>query len=169
MKVMMILLIAIPVLIAEEPILGTLTGIENNRYLNFRIEQIAYRCQPYGVETLEELSQNNVFASKCRDVIDSFYQAHPESYHFAQNRLRRYQRYHLEIRRNSCIIYAMGMRSYAELLLEEGLALQKPSENDEILQYRFRHAQEMARSGKKGVWSETKWSKCAEGHYSRNQ
>ena len=150
----MIFLAVISSLIAEKPLLGTLTGIENNRYLHFRIEQTSYRCQPYGVETLDELLQNNLLAGECREAIKSFYRADPQAYYFAQNRFKKYQRYHLEIRKESCIIYAMGMRSYAELLLEEGLALQKPSVNDEIWQYRFSRAQERGRSGKKGAWSE---------------
>lgn len=162
---MIILWGAVFALIAGEPTIATLTEIENNRYLNFKIEQISYWCQPYGVVTLEELLQNKAFSGKCKAVIDSFYRADPQARYFAHNRLKRYQRYHLQFKKNSCVMYAMGMRRYAELLLEEGLALYRTDEADEVVQYRFSRAQESARVGQKGIWSEMKWSKCAESFY----
>ncbi len=152
-----------------QPLLGTLVHIKDNRYVDLRIEQTPYRCQPYGVETLEELSENSQLGGECKDVVIKFYRTHPQAYDFAKKRLRRYQRYHLEIKKRSCIMYVMGRRSYAELLLEEGLAMKVPSGVEELWEHRLERAQYRGRSSKKGIWGEMLWNKCAASLYSSPQ
>lgn len=166
MKYLILILSLVLALEAAQPLLGMLMRIEDNRYLDFMIEQTPYRCELYGVETLEELAEHSQLGGECKGVVKKFYRTHPQVYDFAKNRLKKYQRYHLEIKDGSCIVFAMGRRSYAELLLEEGLAMKVPSGISELWQHRLERAQYRGRSGQKGIWGEMLWNKCAASLYS---
>ena len=152
-------------LYAGGPLLGVLKNVEDNRFTEFGIKEYSYRCQPYGVLTLEELVEKSGPQSRCRESVEKFYAVEPLSRHFAQRLLKREQLYHIEPKEKGCVLYAKGMRSYSELLLAEGLAVRKPLFNDEEWLYRFKQAQKKAKYEKKGLWNERIWIDCVASLY----
>lgn len=159
------LLVLLSVVQAAGPLLGMVKNIQSNRYIEFSLGEFWYRTQPYGVLTLEELAYLSVLPSECREHVGDYYRKFPLKRHFAQKYLKVGQLYHLEPREKSAIIYAEGMKSYAELLLEEGLAMREPLLADKEWAYRFRQIQKIARLEKKGLWAEDIWIDCVTSLY----
>ena len=165
MKSLVSMLFLLLCLYAEGPLLGVLKNVEGNRFTEFGINGFSYRCQPYGVLTLEELVEKSGPRSRCRESVETFYAVDPLSRHFAQSVLKREQLYRIEPKEKGCILYAKGMRSYAELLLSQGLAVHEPLFNDEEWLYRFQQAQKKAKYEKKGLWNERIWIDCVASLY----
>lgn len=154
---------------AAEPILGMLESIESNRYLTFSIGNQPYRCQPYGVLTLEELLAGSTLDSRCKEVVSNLYRKNPHLKGYGAKNLKRFQRYHIEPKQERCTVYAQGTRSYAEKLLRSGLAMRKPLLYDELWLFRWKRAQKRARNGELGLWKDKIWIDCVSGLYAEEE
>lgn len=167
MKLRQILLglMMVTVAYAEQPLLGVLEKIESNRYLTFSLNQKNYQCQPYGILTLDELLQESSLESRCKEVVTRLYRQDPRIRHFGQLSLKRFQQYHVEPKGARCTVYASGSRSYAQMLLREGLGMRKPLLFDELWLFRWKQAQKRARNEKLGLWKNKIWIECITGLY----
>ena len=148
------------VLIAEEPILATLSNIPSNEIQKFKIAQNSFYCKPYGVISIDRLYANSLADSSCKKSIDNFYKINPNSRYFALNLLKIKQMYHIEFKNDSCIIYSNGGISYSETLLENGLATLKAQLKDEEFGASFKKAQERAKHSKIGIWKDDLLVNC---------
>jgi hypothetical protein len=146
---------------AEEPTMAILKSISTNSKQNFNIQNYDFYCEPYGVVSLEKMHDNSGNGSKCRESIDGFYKKHPDLKYFTQGILKPEQMYHIEFKEKMCVIYARGQKSLSELLLENGLAVNKRTFNDEEFNFIFKKAETNAKLLKRGSWSEEIDKECA--------
>ena len=152
MKKLIFILLYWFVLDAKEPILAILQNIPNNQVQEFSLYNYSYECRPYGVVTIEELSYRDLKNSACSDAVKRYYRKNPVDRYFAQMNLHLQMHYHIELLPKRCILYAFGQKTYAEALLENGLAVVKPLFSDNRWKNRLNRAQLRAKIEKKGVW-----------------
>ena len=148
-------------LYASEPLLAILNKTVSNELQVFKIKQSSYYCQPYAVRTLESLYHQSGSESMCKKSIEKFYLQNPESQYFTSNLLKVKQMYHLEFKKERCILFAKGEKSLSELLLENGLALLKPNFKDKVYGTIYVKAENKAKFLKKGLWGENITSDCS--------
>ncbi|MCX6076940.1 MAG: hypothetical protein NTW78_08670 [Campylobacterales bacterium] len=146
---------------AQEPTMAILKSIATNSRQDFNIQNYDFYCEPYGVISLEKMYSNSQNGSKCRESIDGFYKKHPDLKYFTQGILKTEQMYHVEFKDMKCVIYARGQKSLSELLLENGLAVNKRTFNDEEFNFIFKKAEINAKLLKRGMWSEKIDKECA--------
>jgi len=154
-------------LIAEEPILVKLENIDSNEIQKFQIAQSSFYCKAYGVISIDTLYANSTDNSSCKKSVVAFYKKNPYSKYFAQNILKIKQMYHIEFKKNSCIVYAQGAKSYSELLLESGLAVVKPLFKDEEFSAKFKKAESRAKGAKLGMWKSNLLIECTVERYKK--
>lgn len=147
-------------LYAKEPTLAILTDITTNSTQRFNLGNYTFYCTPYGVITLDELYENSKMNSKCKQSIQGFYKRHPDLKYFTMELLKIRQMYHIEFKDKECVVYAKGEVTLSEILLKEGLAVNKPKFKDEEFQYLFEKAQQSAKLSKKGIWGEKVLKDC---------
>lgn len=145
---------------AKEPTMAILLDITTNSTQRFNIGQYNFYCTPYGVITLEKLYKNSKIDSKCKVSIESFYEKHPNLEYFTMKLLKVRQMYHLEFKNKECVIYAKGQKTLSEILLSEGLAVNKPMFKDEEFKFLFERAQINAKLLEKGIWGEKVLKDC---------
>jgi len=148
------------VLIAEEPLLATLNNINSIEIQKFKIAQNSFYCRPYGVISIDKLYASSLKDSSCKESVEILYKKNPNLRYFTQNILKIKQMYHIEYKKESCIIYAKGAKSYSELLLENGLAVIKPLFIDEEFSSSFQKAENRAKSSKLGIWKSDLLTQC---------
>lgn len=139
---------------AKEPFLAILVDVTTNSIQRFTYGNYSFTCEPYGVITLEQLYQKSAPDSMCKSSIEKFYRKNPELEYFTLKLMKVQQMYHLEFKNKECIIYAMGEKTLSELLLENGLAMNKPRFKDEEFEFLYTKAQNRAMFAKKGLWGE---------------
>jgi hypothetical protein len=152
-------------IIAKEPLLAMLENTLSNEIQKFGINNYSFKCKPYGVLTLERLYSDAKKGSLCQSSIDDFYKKNPKLKYYSEMILEYKQRYHIEIKETECIIYAKGEMTLSELLLNEGLAIKKPTLKDEEFDDYFTLAQRKAKIEKKGLWKEKIFNSCIEELY----
>jgi len=145
------------------PVTVRLLGILENGALTVQHSQAVSTCIPYGVITLEGLAAEAALKEACRQRINDYFRQAPEDADFGSRQLKPQQFYRIERRETGCILYARGRRSYAELLLESGLALVREGFDDALWYARYQRAQEGARRHRRGIWSDPYWAECAGG------
>lgn len=145
---------------AKEPTMAILLDITTNSTQRFNIAQYNFYCRPYGVITLDKLYKNSKIDSKCRDSINNFYNKHPNLEYFTSELLKVGQTYHLEFKDKECILYARGQKTLSEILLSEGLAVNRPMFKDEEFKFLFERAQINAKLFEKGIWGEKVLKDC---------
>ena len=141
--------------------MAILKNITTNSRQEFNIKNYNFYCEPYGITTLERMYENAQNGSKCRESIDSFYRKNPDLKYFTDGILKTEQMYHIEFKDKMCVIYARGQKSLSELLLENGLAVNKRILNDEEFNFTFKKAESNAKLLKRGMWSEKIDKECA--------
>ncbi len=144
---------------AKEPDLGLLLHVKHNSLLDFAIDNREQLCVPYGIYTLEMLKHQNPHA-RCQNAVDAFYKHHPDLYTFGASYLYPQQQYHLEVKHLGCVVYAMGSKSYAKMLLEVGMAVVLKNFNDKRFAQDYRRAQAKARKQQQGLWSDAELKTC---------
>lgn len=147
-------------LYAKEPTMAILLDITTNSIQRFNIGQYNFYCTTYGVITLDKLYENSKIDSKCKKSINNFYKKNPNLEYFTLELLKVRQMYHLEFKDKECIIYAKGQRTLSEILLLEGLAINKPMFKDEEFKFLFERAQKNAKLLEKGIWGEKVLKDC---------
>lgn len=147
-------------LYSKEPTMAILRDITTNSIQKFSIGQYSFYCRPYGVITLEKLYQNSKIDSKCKESINNFYKKYPNLEYFTMKLLKVGQMYHLEFKDKECVMYAKGQKTLSEILLSEGLVVNKPMFKDEEFNFLFERAQTNAKLLKKGIWGEKVLKDC---------
>jgi len=145
---------------AKEPFLAILTKTESNEIQIFRFSSYTITCSPYGVTSLEKLYFNSKDGSSCKKSIELFYRKNPQAEYYWANKLKVMQMYHIEIKPKSCVVHVDGLKTYSELLLENGLAIKKPFFDDYEYNAVFTKAQTKAKNLKIGFWSEQLFNDC---------
>lgn len=145
---------------SKEPTLAILRSADTNEYQKFSIGMYEFICRPYGVITLEELYRRAETNSPCQQSINRFYIKNPMRKYFAQSLLKLRQTYHIEFRKDSCVLYAKGKLSMSETLIKNGLAFKKPKFNDEEFEHSFTQAQNYAERLEIGLFKEKIQNKC---------
>ena len=153
---------------AREPFVAVLFNVVSNETQLFNSGGYDFCCKPYGILTLETLHSNSKSGSLCQKKIEIFYKKNPDLKYFTYKILNYKQRYHIEFKDKKCVLYAKGEVSLSELLLKEGLAVQKPLFKDEEFGYIFFQAQQKAKFEKKGLWNDKILESCMKELY-RNQ
>ena len=150
---------------AQEPTLAKLLTSNTNEFQRFSIANTSFICRPYGVLSLDQLYKQSSLKSQCKEKIQSYYLANPQDYYFLQNLLKRGQWYHIEFKKESCVVYAKGQYSISELLLLRGLAVRKPNFRDLEFKASFYKAQKIARAKKVGIWKDEIVKSCLDEMY----
>jgi hypothetical protein len=145
---------------AEIPQRALLLHVKNNSLLHVAIENHERLCIPYGIETFETMLHRKKNDRGCHKAVDHFYRTHPNAKVFGVTHLYLQQYYPVEVRSKRCIISASGKKSYAQLLLENGLATLQADFSDKRFVMRYRRAQNNARETKSGLWDDAKLSEC---------
>ena len=145
---------------SKEPTLSILRSVDSNGYQKFSIGMSEFICRPYGVITLEELFKRATLNSPCRKTIKKFFSKNPLDRYFSQNLLKNRQTYHVEFRKNRCVLYANSKESLSELLLKNGLAFKEAGFNDEEFNHSFTQAQDYAPRLKIGFYKERVEYEC---------
>ncbi len=151
MKFLSILLVLIFTLRASE--LGLLLEVKNNSLFHFSVKNIDNICVVYGVVTFDMLKYKSKSSKLCQKSLNDYYENNPKDRYFALTLLYINQLYPFDKKKDSCIIYAKGKRSYAELLLEKGLAVVPRDFDDKVLSFKYRRIENWAKINKKGLWS----------------
>lgn len=154
-------------LISKEPTLAILTDIKSNDSQQFKIGNYKFDCMPYGVLGIDELYNESSFNSECKKSINRFYEKRADLKYYTNSKLKVMQFYNIEFKNARCIIYVSGEKSLSESLLEEGLAILKPSFKDEEFGYYFNKSQKKAKAQKKGVWAENIMRECVSNIYNK--
>ena len=145
---------------AKEPFLAILLNIPSNGMQTFNYGNYDFHCNAYGVITLESLHNIAKSESICKKNIEKFYKKNPDLKYFSLRKLDVKQRYHIEFKNQECVLYASGDMTLSELLLREGLSIQKPNFNDDEFRYSFFKSQLKAKTQKKGLWKENIYESC---------
>jgi len=138
---------------AKEPNLAILKNIDSNGIQRFSIKSNSFRCEPYGVLTLEQIYLKSKKDSICRENIKKFYVQNRYLHYYSQSFLKVGQTYHIEFKKTKCLVYAQGETTLSQLLLSKGLGVKKPHFKDEEFDALFRSAQESAKIEKRGFWT----------------
>jgi len=141
-------------LISFESTLGILKNVESNSRQIFNIGQNSFVCSPYGVFTLEKIYSNAKPNSRCQKSIQNFYLKYSNLQQFAQRKLKVQQMYKIELKEKGCVFYSDGQKTYAEVLVENGLAVVDPNFADKEFKYSYNDVQKSAKSLKIGLWKE---------------
>ena len=145
---------------ANEPFLARLENATSNETQKYGIGSYTFTCKPYGVIAIEKLYNTSPKNSECRKSIERFYRKNPNLQYFAERILKYKQLYHIEIKEKTCLVYVRGEISLSELLLKNGLAINKVDFRDENFRNYFLNAQKAARLEKKGLWKEKVFENC---------
>ena len=138
----------------SNPVTMTLESILSNEMFLFRYANERYTCKVYGIWGLEKIYRNKTLNATCKRALEEFILHNPKDVHMARYVLHLQQRYRLEYKKGgSCVLYFNSPKSFSEVLLEHGLALLKPAFSDREFLYRFRSAQSIAQTQKRGIWS----------------
>jgi len=145
---------------AKEPFLAILLNVTSNGTQNFNYGNYDFYCEQYGTITIEDIYNKAASKSICRKKIEAFYKKNPDLKYFSSQILYKQQRYHIEFKNQKCVLYVKGQVSLSELLLKEGLAVQKPNFKDEEFEYDFYKSQQKAKNLKKGLWKDKIYENC---------
>ena len=145
---------------AKKPTLAKVESIHSNAEQRLSVNKYEFICKPYGIITIDELFLEAKISSTCRISIDSFYRQNPRKRFFSESILKRGQYYHVEFKKERCIIYAKGLNTLSELLLREGLAVKKTTFKDEEFDYSFQDAQIDAQENNIGMHKNKIKYKC---------
>jgi len=140
---------------AKEPTLGILKKVNSNTKQLFTISNSTFVCESYAVIGIEKLANSKNLETPCRDNINKFYKKNPTAKYYSQSLLYVMQRYHIEFKRDECLLFASGEIVLSEILLREGLAVLKPGFKDEEYKGVFKIAQKNAKIEEKGVWKDS--------------
>jgi len=145
---------------ANEPLLARLeTSISNEKQI-FGIDSFTFTCTPYGVIALEKLYKDSPQNSECRKSIERLYRKNPNLQYYISEILKYKQLYHIEIKEKSCLVYVKGEVSLSEVLLKNGLAINRLTFRDEEFRTYFKKAQIAAKREEKGLWKEKVFEYC---------
>jgi len=150
---------------AKEPMMAILQNVISNEMQKFTFGNYSFVCEAYGVVSLEKLYENSQNNSTCQESIKSFYKKNPYLQYYIESILKSQAMYHVELKEKGCVIYVQGKKTLSEVLLEEGLAVNQPSFEDEEYNYSFLKLQQRAKNNKKGVWSEDILRSCVDSLY----
>jgi len=132
--------------------IAILTSVKNNSRLELLDRNVPVQCEPFGIITLETMSQNGASPEECRNRIQAFYTAYPHYRHFACEHLYPQQSYHYEKIDTKCIVYAHSQETYSEMLLNEGLAIVDPNFEQKEWNVRLKRAEKGAQRRKQGLY-----------------
>jgi hypothetical protein len=153
--VSLLFLVFFSILPAQEPTLGILKSINSNTQQLFTLSNNTYVCNAYGIIGLEKLSRNTTLNDACKKNVEKFYTKNIKAKYFSESKLYKMQMYHIEFKKNECLLFASGEKTLAELLLREGLALLQANFKDVEYLYVYTIAQENARLEQKGLWKDS--------------
>jgi len=148
------------VLNAKEPTMVILKNVYSNDIQQFTYKNYTFTCRPYGIVSLEEIYKNPDISNICKKKVEEFYIKNPMLKHFSAGILKIFQMYHIDVKDKKCIIYAKGMKTLSELLIEKGLAVKYPYLKDEIFKYKFDTAQKGALYHKRGLFKDPVLKNC---------
>lgn len=146
---------------AKEPTIAILKSISSNDTQRFQINSNSFICEPYGVVSLEKIYAKSKKDSLCRKSIDEFYVKNRKLLYFSQSFLKLFQGYHIELKNLECVVYAKGQTTLSELLLSEGLAVNKNGFKDREFSSVYEKVSRTAKRDKKGVWNSSVLKDCA--------
>jgi len=138
---------------SKEPSLAILLNVNSNTTQQFNIGNYNFYCQPYGVVSLEKLYSNSTNGSICQKNIDMFYKKNPDLKYYSDTILHLKQRYHIDFKNGSCVLYAKGQLTLSEILIKKGLALVEPMFKDDEFISSFKKSELEAMLDKRGLWN----------------
>ena len=145
-------------LFGAEPAL--ILHVKSNALLHVSFDNRERYCQPYGIVTLEMLMHQSRSDEICHNALVDFYLRNPLQKHFAQRLFHTQQQYMISEFGDYCQIRVSGKRSYASLLLREGLAIVPQQFDDDFVAYDYRRLERDARNSQKGIWADPVLRNC---------
>ncbi|WP_345994071.1 thermonuclease family protein [Sulfurimonas sp. HSL-1716] len=145
--------------------IAELRSVYSNDMQKFSIKMNSFICEPYGVVTLEEILADKNTIPICKKRIEEYFSKNPVQKYFIQMNLHLRQNYHIEFKDKRCLVYAFGQKTISEALLEQGLAIKKPSLKDDEFGYLFLRAQTRAKNRNSGIWSDKTLQSCVKSFY----
>ncbi len=103
--------------------------------------------------TFEVLQYKSKHNKLCQKSLFEYYERNPKDKNFAKRFFHRQQLYTIKKKKDSCIIYSNGKKSYASDLLEEGLSIVPIHFKDKVLEYKYRKIEKQAIISRKGLWN----------------
>jgi len=160
-KIFVVLILLISFVYAES-IVALLKKVENNAALHMSYKQQPFLCQPYGIETVQELLTRTDVNSSCKTYLQEFRLSYPKEKVFAVSTLHIQQQYSVVAIEGKCLLNLSSGYSYSEVLIEKGYARLLPSYtfNDDLIDYRFKRAVKRAKIEKAGIWSDINVRNC---------
>lgn len=131
--------------------IGLLRSVESNALIKLIYHNQTVRCEPYGIIPLEKMSAGSATPKECAEHISRFYAEHPSDKVYARRILRSGLNYHFELKPSGCVLYANGLQSFSEMLLEKGLALESPGFDDPEWNAKLKRAQKGAELFQRGL------------------
>jgi len=144
---------------AKEPVLATLLDVISNSTQKFTMLNFTFYCKPYGVLSIDTILDEKSPDSVCRSSLLQLYSKNPKLKYFSQNLFNTRQNYHIEFKEQKCLIYLKGEKTLSELLLEEGLAINRSNFADDEFKHIFINAQNRAKSLEKGIYKNSNLKK----------
>ncbi len=145
---------------AERSVRMTLNSILANDSLIFSLKRNHFNCYPYGVIVLEKFYRDDKVSLTCKKNYQQFQQKNPKLYFFAYYHFHVKQNYMVELKKEGCLVFSKGQKTYSEFLLEKGLAIIDPKIKNEKYKNYFFYAQQRAKRNKKGIWGDSAMQKC---------
>jgi hypothetical protein len=153
-------------IIAKEPFYAEVVNLIANDMQEFSYGNIQFICKPYGVITIDEIYRDVNSEPFCRESIRKFYAKHADLKYFTNSKMKIYQLYSLDIKKDSrCTVNIAGKKTLSEVLIEQGLAVKKPLLDDREYENYFFAAEKKAKDNKKGLWSSNIAKDCAKHLY----
>lgn len=146
--------------------MATLEKIPSNTLLGFQTNNHRFYCQQYGIYDLDSFTQQKKVEPYCINGVKRIQKKYPLMQYFGQKHLKIYQNYHIVFFKESCQLFSDGPKSYAEVLVENGLAVVKPKfKNRDYYYYLLQKAQTRAKINKIGIWEVFGMNECVQSLY----
>lgn len=147
-------------------VIATLEHIDSNTQLKFQYQNSLFSCKLYGIYGLDTFLVTPIVSPYCKQRVKAVLKRHPSMRYFGQNHLHIKQGYHLRFFNQECQLFSAGTKSYAEVLVEEGIAVVEPKfKNRDYYYYQLQKAQRRAKFNTRGIWEEFGMDACIQSLY----
>jgi hypothetical protein len=106
-KIFVLLILVISFVYAKD-IVALLKKVESNAALHMNYKQQAFLCQPYGIETIEELLNRSDVNSTCKMYLKEFRLTFPKEKSYAASFLHIQQQYSVTSIDGKCLLNLNG-------------------------------------------------------------
>lgn len=146
--------------------LPILDKVISNTVIGLQLDNSHFYCSQYGIYGLDAFLTQEKVSPYCKDRVKEVLQRYPSIHSFTQQHLKLYQRYHVVFKEGQCQLFSDGPKSYAEVLVEKGIAVVEPKfKKRDYYYYKLQKAQRRAKIGQRGIWEAFGMDECIQSLY----